>query len=56
MLLVAGGIFMHNVHQIHDLLQGMPMLLAELLVGLVVGAVALAVEKLIVAIRGAKPS
>jgi predicted DNA repair protein MutK len=45
MLLVAGGIFVHNVHQIHDALHFMPSILAELLVGLVVGATALLVEK-----------
>jgi len=45
MLLVAGGIFVHNVHQIHDTLHFMPSILAELLVGLVVGAIALLAEK-----------
>jgi uncharacterized protein len=45
MLLVAGGIFVHNVHQIHDALHFMPAMLAELLTGGVVGAVALAAEK-----------
>ncbi len=38
MLLVAGGIFMHNVHQIHELLHFMPSLLGELFVGLVLGS------------------
>lgn len=45
MLLVAGGIFMHNVHQIHDALHVLPTLLAELLTGGVVGAVSLGIEK-----------
>jgi len=45
MLLVAGGIFMHNVHQIHDLLHGLPSVVGELLTGAVVGTVALAAEK-----------
>jgi len=45
MLLVAGGIFMHNVHQIHGALHFMPAMLAELLTGGVVGAAALAAEK-----------
>jgi predicted DNA repair protein MutK len=45
MLLVAGGIFVHNVHQIHDALHFMPALLAELSVGLVVGLLALMIEK-----------
>lgn len=45
MLLVAGGIFMHNVHQIHDVLHTLPSILGELLTGAVVGAIALAAEK-----------
>jgi len=46
MLLVAGGIYVHNVHQLHDALHFMPSLLAGLLVGLVIGLVVLVVEKL----------
>ena len=42
MLLVAGGIFVHNVHAIHDVVQAMPSLIAELLVGAVVGLLAVA--------------
>ena len=45
MLLVAGGIFMHNVHPIYDALHFMPSVLGELLTGGVVGVVALALEK-----------
>jgi len=45
MLLVAGGIFMHNVHQIHDALHTLPSILGELLTGAVVGVMALLVEK-----------
>lgn len=41
MILVAGGIFAHNLSFIHDLLHGIPALLGEFLVGLVVGIVAL---------------
>ena len=40
MILVAGGIFVHNVHQIHDLLHFLPSIVGELLVGLVIGTVA----------------
>ncbi|WP_196890297.1 DUF808 domain-containing protein [Aureivirga sp. CE67] len=43
MLLVAGGIFTHNVHEIHDFLHSIPSILADLLVGAVVGAIALIV-------------
>lgn len=45
MLLVAGGIYMHNIHQIGDVLHFMPSLLADFLVGFVVGIIALAVVK-----------
>ncbi len=51
MLLVAGGIFVHNVHQVHDLLHFLPSLLAELMTGLLVGALVLGVEKSLVKVR-----
>ncbi len=41
MLLVAGGIFLHNLHTLHALLDFMPMLLGDLVVGLGVGGIAL---------------
>lgn len=53
MLLVAGGIFVHNVHAIHDLLDFMPIMLAELSTGLAVGMIVLALEKLFVKIKNA---
>ena len=37
LLLVSGGIFVHNIHTIHDALHFMPSLLAEFLAGLVIG-------------------
>lgn len=40
LLLVAGGIFVHNIHYIHDHFNFMPTLLKEFLVGLLVGAIA----------------
>ncbi|MDA3907801.1 MAG: DUF808 domain-containing protein [Sulfurimonas sp.] len=40
MILVAGGIFVHNVHQIHDFLHFLPSMVAELLVGLIIGLIA----------------
>ncbi len=43
MLLVAGGIYVHNISTLHDFLHVLPSLLAELLVGFVVGAIALLV-------------
>lgn len=51
MLLVAGGIYVHNIHQIHDFLHAIPSLLSEFLVGLVVGIIVLAVVKLVLWIK-----
>jgi len=42
MFLVAGGIFVHNVHAIHDIVSFLPSILGELLVGTIVGLLALA--------------
>ena len=39
MVLVAGGIFVHNIHFIHDLLKDLPKTLGEFLAGLVIGLV-----------------
>ena len=52
MLLVAGGIFVHNVHTIHAWVEVIPFIFGELLVGLIVGAVALVVMKVVALIRG----
>lgn len=43
LLLVSGGIFVHNIHFIHDLVHAMPSILGEFLVGAVVGALTLPV-------------
>jgi len=51
MLLVAGGIYMHNVASIHHALAFMPSLLGELLVGLIVGLVVLSVQKLVARVQ-----
>ena len=51
MLLVAGGIYVHNIHQIHDALHFMPAVLTELLVGLVVGVTAVIVVKLFAKVK-----
>lgn len=47
MLLVAGGIFVHNVHQLHEWLHFMPSLLGEFVAGLIIGIIVLAVEKVV---------
>ena len=52
MVLVAGGIYVHNIHFIHNLVHELPSILGELLVGLVVGFVALIVVKLFMKIIG----
>lgn len=41
LMLVSGGIFVHNLHFIHDLVHSLPTILGEFLVGLVVGALVL---------------
>ncbi|MBU3024160.1 DUF808 domain-containing protein [Zobellia galactanivorans] len=47
LLLVAGGIFAHNIHFFHDLLPQLPSIIKEFLVGLGVGFVVLVVVKLV---------
>ena len=51
MFLVAGGIYIHNWHALHEMLHFMPLLLGELFVGLVVGALALMVMKVIALVK-----
>ncbi len=51
MLLVAGGIYVHNIHQLHEALHFMPSLLAEVMVGLVLGMIILLFEKLFMKIK-----
>lgn len=45
MLLVAGGIYMHNWHQLHELFHFLPTIIGELLIGLILGALVLGIEK-----------
>ena len=45
MLLVAGGIYIHNISALHDILHGIPSILGELVVGLLIGMVALFGQK-----------
>lgn len=52
LVLVAGGIFTHNIHQVHDLLADIPSVLGDAIVGLVVGAVALAIMLIFKKVRG----
>lgn len=46
MLLVAGGIFVHNISQLNDVLHMLPNILPDLLIGFIVGAIALMAKKL----------
>ena len=46
MFLVAGGIFVHNISELHHFLHNIPALLAELLTGVSIGIVMLGVIKL----------
>ncbi|GIT97677.1 DUF808 domain-containing protein [Sulfurovum sp. TSL1] len=43
MLLVAGGIFIHNSHFVHDLVDGIPFIVGDLLIGFIVGSVAITI-------------
>lgn len=55
MLLVAGGIYVHNVHAIHEFWSFMPAILGELITGAIVGIIILAIVKLVMRFK-AKPS
>ena len=39
MILVGGGIFVHNIHFVHQLVYGWPVLLSDFVIGLISGAV-----------------
>lgn len=47
MLLVGGGMFTHNIHILHQVLDFMPMFLANLLMGTLVGGVVLVVSNVV---------
>ncbi|MCW9088669.1 MAG: DUF808 domain-containing protein [Gammaproteobacteria bacterium] len=47
MLLVGGGMYVHNIEAVHHLTETLPVLLADLLVGIVVGAVIMGFLKLL---------
>ena len=51
MLLVAGGIFSHNLHQLHDMLNFMPSILGEMVVGFVLGIIILLIVKGIIFLK-----
>ena len=51
MLLVGGGMFTHNIPALHHILADIPSLLADLLVGLIVGSVLLSFQLLVKKVR-----
>ncbi len=51
MFVVAGGIYVHNIHQIHEWFHAVPFLVLELLVGVVVGFIAFTIVQGFVWIR-----
>ena len=52
MLLVGGGMFVHNIDLIHHFVSMVPTLIADLLVGLLVGLILMAIMSLIKRGRG----
>lgn len=53
LLLVAGGIYTHNIHQIHDMLAFMPTIVMQLLIGMLIGTLALLLMKIVLSIKTA---
>ncbi len=47
MLMVAGGIYHHNIHQFHDWFHAIPSILTDVIIGVIVGFVVLGVKKLV---------
>ncbi len=54
LILVAGGIFVHNVHFLHELFPGIPSMVKEFGVGLVVGIIVVILVTLVKKIIGTK--
>jgi len=46
LLLVAGGIFIHNIDFLHDFLHGLPSIIKEFLIGLIIGLIVLFIVKM----------
>lgn len=51
MLLVGGGMYVHNVAAVHSVLQGVPSVLASLLMGVVIGAVLLLLRQMFIFLK-----
>ena len=54
MILVAGGIFVHNIDFVHNLVHALPTILGEFVVGLLVGFISLFVFKMFSKVIGTK--
>jgi predicted DNA repair protein MutK len=52
MLLVAGGIFVHNIPLFHDMVHSLPKILGDFIAGLVVGLIVVFIVKLFSYIAG----
>lgn len=52
MLLVAGGIFIHNSEFVHHLVHGIPFIFGDLLVGTIIGAITLPIVMMAQKIKG----
>ena len=52
MLLVAGGIYTHNIHFLHNLVSFLPSLLGDLIVGLAIGFIALGLFQMYLKVKG----
>jgi len=55
MILVGGGIFVHNWHRLHEMVHGLPAILGEFVVGIGVGVIALILVQLSKLIIGKRP-
>jgi len=51
MLLVGGGMFVHNIPQVHDFFHSIPSVISELIMGLVVGFIAFLLVELVKKMR-----
>ncbi|WP_029036623.1 DUF808 domain-containing protein [Salinimicrobium xinjiangense] len=47
LILVSGGIFVHNIHFLHDLVESIPAIIGEFIMGLVIGFIVLLIIKLV---------
>jgi len=51
MILVGGGMYVHNIHEIHELISFMPEIISDFIIGLCVGFIAYSVMELYVKLK-----